>query len=116
MSWNGFAIGRSFRMEEKIPILYLNRKLHWDAFACHRVVAILGLLMRTLFGVSTPRGLQGRVAVLFVAISLLARRSGTFWLRFHSLYRPVTSNVDLHMGGKIDRIRFVLVNSFAMGC
>ena len=28
----------------------------------------LGLLMRTLFGVGTPRGLQGRVAAFFVAL------------------------------------------------
>jgi len=76
----------------------------------------LGLLMRTLFGVGTPRGLQGRVAALFVAISSLVRRSDTFWLRFQSLYRPVTSNVDLHMGGKIDGIRFAFVSSFATGC
>ena len=38
----------------------------------------LGLLMRTLFGVGTPRGLQGRAAALFATL---------LWLLWH----PVTA-------------------------
>jgi transposase len=48
----------------------------------------LGLLMRTLFGVGTPRGLQGSVAAFFIAVWSLLRPSETFWARLPSLYRP----------------------------
>jgi transposase len=34
----------------------------------------LGLLMRTMFGIGTPRGLQGRVAAAIAALGVSARR------------------------------------------
>ena len=76
----------------------------------------LGLLMRTLFGVGTPRGLQGHVAAFILALYSLVRPSATPWARLRNLYRLVISNVDLRMGGKIDRLRFALASSFATGC
>lgn len=55
----------------------------------------LGLLMRTLFGVGTPRSLQGRVAAFFVALWSFVTPSVTLWARLTHLYRLTTSNVDL---------------------
>jgi transposase len=68
----------------------------------------LGLLMRTLFGVGTPRGLQGRVVAFFVALWSLVKPSETFWARLTRLYRLAISNVDLHECRKECPIRFAL--------
>ena len=62
----------------------------------HVAALNLGLLMRTLFGVGTPRGLQGRVAALFVVLWSLLRLSDTLWTRLTRLYRPAPSTVDFH--------------------
>jgi transposase len=76
----------------------------------------LGLLMRTLFGVGTARGLQGRVVSFFVAVWSLVWSSETFWARLPRQFRLLTSNVDLHECRKACRIRFALVSPFATGC
>jgi transposase len=76
----------------------------------------LGLLMRTLFGVGTPRALQGRVVAFFVALWSLLRPSEMLWARLTRLYRQTTSNLDLHAYHKERRIRLALVSSFATGC
>lgn len=68
----------------------------------------LGLLMRTLFGVGTPRGLQGRVAAFLLALWSFVNPSEIFWVRLTRLYRLVTSNVDLHECRKEYPIRFAL--------
>jgi len=39
----------------------------------------LGLLMRTLFGVGTPRSLQGRAVALLAFLSCVIRLSETLW-------------------------------------
>lgn len=82
----------------------------------HASAMNLGLLMRTLFGVGTPRGLQGRVAALFVTVWLLLRPSQTLWAKLHSRYRRTTSNLDSTMGRKLAQLKFPLVSSFATGC
>lgn len=76
----------------------------------------LGLLMRTLFGVGTPRGLQGRVVALFVTLWSLVRPSETFWAKLRTLYRPMTLNVALNVCRTVGRIRFSLAHTFATGC
>jgi transposase len=76
----------------------------------------LGLLMRTLFGVGTPRSLQGRGAALFVAMWWLVRPSDRLWAKLRSLYRTMTLNVDLRDRGILGRNKFSLVNTFATGC
>src|SRR5258705_13010139 len=76
----------------------------------------LGLWMRTLFGVGTPRGLQGRVVAFFVALWSFVKPSETFWAQLTRLYRLPTSNVDLHTCRKAGRIRFVFMRTFATGC
>jgi transposase len=43
----------------------------------------LGLLMRTLVGVGTPRGLQGRVLALVVAVLATWRAQATTWANSH---------------------------------
>ncbi len=68
----------------------------------------LGLLMRTLFGVGTPRGLQGRVAAFLLALWSFVNPSEIFWVRLTRLYRLATSNVDLHECRKEYPIRFAL--------
>ena len=54
----------------------------------HAAALNLGLLMHTLFGVGTPRSLQGRVAAIVIAVYSFLRPSETFWSRLSSLYRP----------------------------
>jgi transposase len=82
----------------------------------HAAALNLGLLMRTLFGVGTPRSLQGRVAALFAVLSSLVRPSETLWPRFRSWYRSTTPNIALYKSRKLGRRKFPLVNSFATGC
>jgi transposase len=76
----------------------------------------LGLLMRTLFGVGTPRGLQGRVAAVFVALCLLIRRLNTFYAQLRRLYRAASSNLDFNVCRNARRIRFALMSTCATGC
>lgn len=76
----------------------------------------LGLLMRTLFGVGTPRSLQGRVAAFLLALWSFVRPSETFWARLTRLYRLAISNLDLHNCRKECRIQFCSMTSFATGC
>jgi transposase len=76
----------------------------------------LGLLMRTLFGVGTPRSLQGRVAAFFAAVCLLIRRLNTFYAQLRRLYRPASSNLDFNMCRGVTPIKFTLTSTFATGC
>ena len=76
----------------------------------------LGLLMRTLFGVGTPRGLQGRVAAFFVTLWLFVKPSVTLSARLTRLYRLTTSNINLHACRTSRRIRFALMRTFATDC
>jgi len=66
----------------------------------HAAALNLGLLMRTLFGVGTPRSLQGRALALFVVVWSLIRLLETFWARLRSWYRPLTSSLALHTSAK----------------
>jgi transposase len=82
----------------------------------HAAALNLGLLMRTLFGVGTPRSLQGRGAALFAVVWSLVRPSETLWARLRRWYRSTTSTLALQSSRKVLRIRFPLVTSFATGC
>jgi transposase len=66
----------------------------------HAAALNLGLLMRTLFGVGTPRSLQGRAAALFIVVWSLVTHSDTLWARLRSWYRPLTSSLALHASAK----------------
>jgi transposase len=76
----------------------------------------LGLLMRTLFGVGTPRALQGRVAAFFVALWSSIKPSQRWWACLTRLCRFAISNVDSRVCLKARRIRFALTSTFATGC
>jgi transposase len=67
----------------------------------HAAALNLGLLIRTLFGVGTPRGRQGRVAALFAVVWSLVRLSDTLWARFRSWYRRTTSTLALQTSRKV---------------
>jgi hypothetical protein len=47
--------------------------------------------MRTLFGVGTPRSLQGLVAALFALLWSLIRLPEMLWDAIWTMYRPWTS-------------------------
>ena len=51
----------------------------------------LGLLMRTLFGVGTPRSLQGRAVAVLAVVSALIRLPETLWDEIWTAYRPSRS-------------------------
>jgi hypothetical protein len=51
--------------------------------------------MRTLFGIGTPRSLQGRAAPLLASLWCLIRLPETLWDAIWSMYRPSTSLDDL---------------------
>jgi hypothetical protein len=55
----------------------------------------LGLLMRTLCGVGTPRSLQGRAAALLAILWRLIRLPETFWGEIWTTYRRSRSLGDL---------------------
>jgi transposase len=55
----------------------------------------LGLLMRTLFGVGTPRSLQGLAAALLASLWCLIRLTEMLWDAIWAIYRPSTSLDDL---------------------
>jgi hypothetical protein len=57
----------------------------------------LGLLMRTLCGVGTPRGLQGRVAALLGALCSLLAHPEAISTTILTRSRPSTSPIDLHL-------------------
>ena len=82
----------------------------------HAAALNLGLLMRTLFGVGTPRSLQGRVAALFVALWSLVKPSETLRARVRSWYRSTIPNIAFHTSREVGRNKFPLVSSFATGC
>ncbi len=48
----------------------------------------LGLLLRTLCGVGTPRALQGRVSVLLDCVWSLIPLPETIWKQVWTLFRP----------------------------
>jgi transposase len=76
----------------------------------------LGLLMRTLFGVGTPRSLQGRAVAVLAVVSALIRLSETLWDEIWTTYRPPESLGHL-LAHREGRLLISLANSvFATGC
>ena len=76
----------------------------------------LGLLMRNLFGVGTPRGLQGCAAALFTTL---------WWLLWHPVrayslicgrHESQTPLVDLHKAPHVRGITVTVERAFATGC
>ncbi len=78
----------------------------------HTAALNLGLLMRTLFGVGTPRSLQGRVAASLYCVWALIRLPETLW----TMCRPSTSLGDLsHIARRVPPTSPV-ETAFTTGC
>jgi transposase len=76
----------------------------------------LGLLMRQLIGIGTPRSLQGRVVALLHGLWSLSRLPVTLWNAIWTMDRPPTSLGDL-LAPRDDRRPAVSVASvFTTGC
>ena len=82
----------------------------------HTAALNLGLLMRTLFGVGTPRSLQGRAAALFASLGYLIRLPEMLWDAIWTMCRPSTSLDDLL--GHYDNRPLLLTGAmaFTTGC
>jgi hypothetical protein len=81
-----------------------------------RLKQILALLMRTLYGVGTPRGLQGRVAAVLGGLWSLVVHPEAIWTIVWARFRPSTSPIDLHRCPDRLGLRFPVVNVFTQGC
>ena len=76
----------------------------------------LGLLMRQLFGVGTPRSLQGRVLVLFACILSLIQGPEGLWDAIRTLYQPFTSPPPPLLAPRKDcRIHFTVPTTCTTG-
>jgi transposase len=82
----------------------------------HAAALNLGLLMRTLFDVGTPRSLQGRALAVFIILWSLVRPLDALWAPLRSWYRPIMSTLALQSLRKVLQTRFTLVSSFATDC
>ena len=82
----------------------------------HTAALNLGLLMRTLFGVGTPRALQGRVAALVCCVSALRRLPETLWDAIWTMYRPSTSLGALLAHRHHRPLRLSVATVFTTGC
>jgi transposase len=76
----------------------------------------LGLLMRQLGGVGTPRCLQGRVVAVLGCLWSLSRCPEDVWDAIWTLYHPFTSLGTLHARREDCVIDSSVVTRFATGC
>jgi transposase len=82
----------------------------------HTAALNLGLLMRTLFGVGTPRSLQGRVAALLCCAWSLIRLLKTLWHEIWPTYRRSRSLGDLLAHGESGPAGLPVETAFTTGC
>jgi transposase len=82
----------------------------------HAAALNLGLLMRTLFGVGTPRGLQGRAAALVVTLWSLLWHPETKGTKFSARFWPSSASNNLHGRRDARGVRFTFRKAFATGC
>jgi transposase len=76
----------------------------------------LGLLMRELFGIGTPRSLQGRSVAVFSALWSLINSLWTVRDGFQSFWQPSTSLVDPFDRHREGRLIATVKPAFATGC
>ncbi|HUE89229.1 MAG TPA: transposase, partial [Vicinamibacterales bacterium] len=76
----------------------------------------LGLLMRELFGIGTPRSLQGRSVAVFCALWSLINSLWAVWDGFQSFWPPSTSLVDPFDRRREGRLIATVKPAFATGC
>jgi transposase len=82
----------------------------------HTAALNLGLLMRTLFGVGTPRSLQGRVAALFCCVWTVIRLPERLWWMIWTTYRPSSSLGDLSAHCENRPLALSVGTVFTTGC
>ena len=76
----------------------------------------LGLLMRTLCGVGTPRSLQGCAAALLYCVWPLIRLPETLWGAIWTIYRPSTSLSDVLVHPEDRPLDLSAETVFTTGC
>ena len=76
----------------------------------------LGLLMRRLVGIGTPRSLQGHAVALLRGFWALIRLPETLWDAIWTLYRPSTSLADLLADRDDRRLDLCVATVFTTGC
>ena len=76
----------------------------------------LGLLMRMLFGVGTPRSLQGWAAALLATLWSLLWHPETVSTMIWGRHESPTVPTDLHSPRHVHGITFTLEKAFATGC
>jgi transposase len=82
----------------------------------HTAALNLGLLMRTLCGVGTPRSLQGRVAALLCWLSSVIRLAETLWDVIWIMCRLSTSLGDLFAHREHRPLDLSVETVFTTGC
>lgn len=82
----------------------------------HAAALNLGLLMRTLVGVGTPRSLQGRAAACLAGLLALLHLPGTLWTLIWTHDHPYTSLDHLNVPGDDRWIEFPSMKGFTTGC
>jgi hypothetical protein len=76
----------------------------------------LGLLMRTLFGVGTPRSLQGRAAAVVATLWSLLWHPETLCPMICGRHESPTVSIDLRSPWHVHGITGTLEKAFATGC
>jgi transposase len=76
----------------------------------------LGLLMRTLTGVGTPRSLQGHAVAALACLWRLLQLTEALWAAIWTHDHRTTSHNDLHTRRNDAMIGFVLMRAFTTGC
>ena len=76
----------------------------------------LGLLMRQLIGVGTPRSLQGRARALLACLWSLVTSPEWLWNAIRTLRQPFPSPDHLHAPCGDRRIDFTVTTTCATGC
>ena len=76
----------------------------------------LGLLMRHLIGVGTPRSLQGRAVAFVMVIGSLIRLPETLWKTIWMRFRPIIPLVNLHVSRLNALAHLSVASAFTTDC
>ena len=76
----------------------------------------LGLLMRHLIGVGTPRSLQGRAVACVRVLWSLVRLPETLWKTIWMRVRPIIPLVDLHLSRHNALADLSVASAFTTDC
>ena len=76
----------------------------------------LGLLMRHLIGVGTPRSLQGRAVACVMVLWSLVRLPETLWKTIWMRVRPIIPLVDLHLSRRKALADLSVASAFTKDC